>query len=102
MRRDLQPLVVGDEVAVDLRILTARRYDPAADRTRAINRMRAQMSEYFPALERAFDYSAVEGVVGVAEWLPADLRRMGRSRLATRLKNRKVRNAARRWSDWKR
>jgi hypothetical protein len=28
------------------------------DRTRTINRLRAQLLEYFPALERAFDYSA--------------------------------------------
>ncbi|MFE1234628.1 IS110 family transposase, partial [Streptomyces sp. NPDC058745] len=58
MRRDLQPLQEWDEIAVDLKILTARRYDLAADRTRAINRMRAQLLEYFPALERAFDYAA--------------------------------------------
>lgn len=55
MRRDLQPLREGDEIAIDLRILTGRRYDLTADRTRAINRLRAQILEYFPALERAFD-----------------------------------------------
>ena len=41
MRRDLQRLRPGDEIAVDLRILTARRGDLVADRTRAINRLRA-------------------------------------------------------------
>lgn len=51
MRRDLQPLQEWDEIAIDLRILTARRYDLTADRTRAINRLRAQILEYFPALE---------------------------------------------------
>jgi transposase len=56
MRRDLQPLRPGDEITVQLRILTARRADLVADRTRAINRLRAQLLEYFPALERAFDY----------------------------------------------
>ncbi|KPI17096.1 transposase IS111A/IS1328/IS1533 [Actinobacteria bacterium OV450] len=49
MRRDLQPVRDGDEIAVDLRILTAGRMDLIADRTRAINRLRAQMLEYFPA-----------------------------------------------------
>ena len=49
MRRDLQPLRPGDDIAVDLRILTARRTDLVADRTRAINRLRAQLLEYFPA-----------------------------------------------------
>ena len=57
MRRDLQPLRAGDEITVELRILTARRADLVADRTRTINRLRAQLLEYFPALERAFDYS---------------------------------------------
>ena len=57
MRRDLQPLRPGDDIAVELRILTGRRTDLVADRTRAINRLRAQLLEYFPALERAFDYS---------------------------------------------
>ncbi|BBU24310.1 transposase [Mycobacterium xenopi] len=33
MRRDLQPLRLGDDIAVELRILTARRTDLVADRT---------------------------------------------------------------------
>jgi transposase len=41
MRRDLQPLRPGDEITVQLRILTARRADLVADCTRAINRLRA-------------------------------------------------------------
>ena len=57
MRRDLSLLRPGDEIAVDLRILTTRRSDLVADRTRQINRLRAQLLEIFPALERAFDYS---------------------------------------------
>ncbi|ATZ29049.1 Transposase [Streptomyces lavendulae subsp. lavendulae] len=57
MRRDLRPLQEWDEIAVALKILTARRYDLAADRTRTINRMRARLLE-FPVLERAFDYAA--------------------------------------------
>ncbi|MFJ9761720.1 transposase [Streptomyces sp. NPDC101149] len=43
MRRDIQAMHQGDDIAVDLRILTSRRLDPAADRTRTINRMRAQL-----------------------------------------------------------
>ncbi|GFG78638.1 hypothetical protein MPRG_19140 [Mycobacterium paragordonae] len=50
MRRDLQPLRPGDDIAVELRILSSRRTDLVADRTRAINRLRAQLLEYFPAL----------------------------------------------------
>lgn len=95
MRRDLQPLAVGDEIAVDLKILTARRYDLAADRTRAINRLRAQLLEYFPALERAFDYSTSKAslMLLAGYQAPAALRRIGKNRLAAWLKNRKVRNS---------
>ncbi|MCU1631870.1 MAG: transposase [Micrococcaceae bacterium] len=57
MRKDLQPLRAGDEISTGLRILTARWADKSADRVRAINRLQAQLLEYFPALERAFDYS---------------------------------------------
>ncbi|WP_393077162.1 IS110 family transposase [Streptomyces sp. LN704] len=95
MRRDLQTMHRGDDIAVDLRILTSRRLDLAADRTRAINRMRAQMLEYFPALERAFDYKTSKAslVLLTGYQTPAALRRIGKSRLAAWLKNRKVRNS---------
>lgn len=95
MRRDLQPLQEWDEIAVDLKILTARRYDLAADRTRAINRMRAQLLEYFPALERTFDYAASKAalILLTGYQTPAGLRWIGPSRLAAWLKNRKVRGA---------
>lgn len=51
MRRDLGQLRPGDEIAVDLRTLTTRRTDLVADRTRRIDRLRAQLLETFPALE---------------------------------------------------
>src|SRR6478609_933215 len=57
MRTDLQPVRIANQLAVDLRLLTSHRLDVIHDRVRAINRLRAVMLEYFPALERAFDYS---------------------------------------------
>jgi transposase len=95
MRRDPHPLTAGDEIAVDLRILTARRYDLAADRTRAINRLRAQILEYFPALERAFDYSRCKAalVLLTGYQTPAALREAGPERLAAWLRERRVRNS---------
>lgn len=77
------------EIAVDLKILTARRLDSSADRTRAINRLRAQMLEYFPALERAFDYATSKAalVLLTGYQTPAGLRRLGRTRLATSCSN---------------
>lgn len=57
--------------------------------------MRAQLLEYFPALERTFDYAASKSALLLLTGYqtPASLRRVGPSRLATWLKNRKVRGA---------
>jgi transposase len=95
MRRDLQPLRSGDDSAVELRILTSRRTDLVADRTRAINRLRAQLLEYFPALERAFDYSTSKAalILLTGYQTPDGLRRAGAARVAAWLRKRKARNA---------
>ncbi len=95
MRRDLQPLRPGDEIAVDLR-LTARRGDLVADRTRAINRLRAQLLEFFPALERAFDYSNSKAalILLTGYQTPDGLRGAGAARVEAWLRKRKARNAA--------
>jgi len=95
MRRDLQPLRASDDITVELRILTARRTDLVADRTRAINRLRAQLLEYFPALERAFDYSKSKAalILLTGYQTPDALRRAGTARLAAWLRKRKARNA---------
>jgi transposase len=95
MRRDLQPLRAGDEITVELRILTARRADLVADRTRALNRLRAQLLEYFPVLERAFDYGQHKAalILLTGYQTPDALRRAGAARLAAWLRKRKTRNA---------
>lgn len=95
MRRDLQPLRPGDELTVELQILTSRRTDLAADRTRVINRLRAQLLEYFPALERAFDYSQHKAalILLTGYQTPDGLRRTGAARLAAWLHKRKAYNA---------
>ncbi|ATL88709.1 hypothetical protein SMALA_8500 [Streptomyces malaysiensis subsp. malaysiensis] len=63
MRKDLGLLRPGDEIAVDLRTLTARRLDLVNDRTRQTNRQWAQLLEFFPALERALNLSKKGPVV---------------------------------------
>jgi transposase len=80
---------------VELRILTSRRTDLVADRTRAINRLRAQLLEYFPALERAFDYSTSKAalILLTGYQTPDGLRRAGTARVAAWLGKRKARNA---------
>ena len=96
MRRDLQPLRPGDEIAVDLRLLTARRGDLVADRTRAINRLRAALLEYFPALERAFDYANSKAALMLLTGYqtPDGLRRAGADRVEVWLRKRQARNAS--------
>ncbi|PSR42658.1 hypothetical protein C7T36_10985 [Rhodococcus sp. AD45-ID] len=59
MRRDLHPVLAGDEISIELAVLTLRRTDLMRDRTRTINRLRALLSTYFPALERSLDIGNV-------------------------------------------
>ncbi|WP_436969369.1 IS110 family transposase [Actinacidiphila glaucinigra] len=95
VRRDLGLLRPGDDVAVDLRTLTTRRLDLVFDRTRQINRLREQLLEIFPALERSLDVTNKGPVVLLTGYqTPAAIRRAGVRRIETWLKNRKVRSAA--------
>ncbi|MEU2048829.1 IS110 family transposase [Streptomyces albidoflavus] len=95
VRRDLGLLRPGDEIAVDLRTLTTRRLDVVFDRTRQINRLRAQLLEIFPALERSLDLVNKGPVMLLTGYqTPAAIRRAGGKRIETWLRNRKVRGAA--------
>lgn len=95
MRRDLGMLRPGDEVTVDLRFLTARREDLTADRTRAINRLRATLLEIFPALERALDLTNKGPVRLLTRYQsPGEIRRVGVGRIEAWLRRHKVRSAA--------
>lgn len=49
MRRDLQPIRLGDEATIELRLLTDHRVDLVADRTRTTNRLKALLNSMFPA-----------------------------------------------------
>ncbi|MFF4727608.1 IS110 family transposase [Streptomyces mirabilis] len=91
MRRDLHPLRTGDETVTDLKILTGRRMDLVADRTRTVNRLRAQLTDIFPGLERALDLTNTGPLMLLTGYqTPASLRPAGRKRLETWLRNRKV------------
>ncbi|MGW7369451.1 IS110 family transposase [Streptomyces sp. NPDC054841] len=94
MRRDLTVLRPDSEHAVELQVLTGRRADLNADRTRRINRLRSQLTGIFPALERVLDLGNVGPLVLLTGYqTPAALRRTGVKRLETWLRNRKVRGA---------
>ncbi|MEU0000612.1 IS110 family transposase [Streptomyces microflavus] len=95
MRNDLGLLRSDDEIAVDLRTLTGRRTDLVCDRTRQINRLRAQLLEIFPALERTLALTNRGPVLLLTGYqTPAAIRRSGAKRIETWLRNRKVKNAA--------
>ena len=95
MRTDLQPVRGADQISVDLRLLTARRTDLICDRVRSINRLRATLLEYFPALERAFDYSKKAPLLLLAGYqTPEGIRRIGLTRLTGWLRKRGCRNSA--------
>ncbi|MFE2483146.1 IS110 family transposase [Streptomyces mirabilis] len=94
IRRDLHPLRAGDETVTDLKILTGRRMDLVADRTRTVNRLRAQLTGVFPGLERALDLTNTGPLILLTGYqTPAALRRIGSKRLETWLRNRKVHRA---------
>ncbi|MFD0305236.1 IS110 family transposase [Streptomyces sp. NPDC127119] len=91
VRRDLHPLRPGDETVTDLKILTGRRIDLVADRTRTVNRLRAQLTGVFPGLERALDLTNTGPLTLVSGYqTPAAIRRIGRKRLENWLRNRRV------------
>ena len=95
MRTDLQPVRGADQISVDLRLLTARRTDLICDRVRSINRLRATLLEYFPALERAFDYSKKAPLLLLGGYqTPEGIRRVGLTRLTGWLRKRGCRNSA--------
>jgi transposase len=94
VRRDLMPLRPSGELVTELKVLTGRRRDLADDRTRAINRLRGHLTGIFPNLERELDLGNVGPLVLLTGYqTPAAIRRTGVKRLATSLRNRKVRGA---------
>lgn len=78
-----------------MRILTSRRLDVVFDRTRQINRLRAQLLEISPALERSLDLTNHGPLMLLTGYqTPAAFRRAGARRIEAWLKNRKIRGAA--------
>jgi transposase len=94
IRRDLTPLRPTDELVAQLKVLTRHRRDLSDDRTRTINRLRGHLTEIFPGLERECHLGNVGPLVLLSGYqTPAAIRRVGARRLATWLRNRKVRGA---------
>lgn len=66
------------------------------DRVRALNRLQAQLLEYFPALERAFDYSRSKAALLLLtkHRTPDGIRRAGQARIHAWLKKHGARSSA--------
>ncbi|MFC5220706.1 IS110 family transposase [Streptomyces coerulescens] len=91
VRRDLHPLRATDDTVTDLKILTGWRTDLVADRTRTVNRLRAQLTGFFPGLERALDLTDSGPLTLLTGYqTPAAIRRIGARRLETWLRNRHI------------
>jgi len=96
MRRDLRELRLDDPLIAELRMLTGHRADIAADRTRAINRLRIQLLGVSPALERALDFTNRGPLVLISHFqTPRQLAAAGQSEVYRRLRKQKVRHADR-------
>jgi hypothetical protein len=96
MRRDLRELELDDQVIAELRMLTAHRADLAADRTRAINRLRIQLLGVCPALERALDFTNRGPLVLISQFQsPQQLADAGQTEVEQWLRGHKVRHADR-------
>ncbi len=77
-------------------MMASHRTDLIGDRVRTINRLRAVLLEYFPALESAFDYSKSQAALILLQGYqtPKALRALGEVRLAKWLPARGARNSA--------
>ncbi len=94
IRRDPAVLRPGDELVSELKALVRHRRDLSDDRTRTINRLRGHLTEILPGLERELDLGNVGPLVLLTGYqTPAAIRRTGRRRLTTWLRNRKVRSS---------
>jgi transposase len=91
MRSDLGELVPSQSDLAELELLLARRRDLVVDKSRSVTRLRETLLSLFPALERALDLNRSGPLTLLTHYQrPAQLRRAGRKRVATYLRNRGV------------
>ena len=96
IRHDLTVIDHDTDLVRNLAVLTGHRADLIADRVRMINRLRDLMTSVFPSLERTFDYASCKGalVLLTGYATPQRIRRIGETRLAGWLRQRRVRDSA--------
>jgi transposase len=91
MRSDLGELNPSESDLAELELLLARRRDLVVDKSRSVTRLRETLLSSFPALERALDLNRSGPLTLLTHYQrPAQIRRAGRNRIATYLRNRGV------------
>jgi transposase len=91
MRPDLGELAPSESDLAELELLLARRRDLVVDKSRSVTRLRETLLSLFPALERALDLNRSGPLTLLTHYQrPAQIRRAGRKRIATYLRNRGV------------
>jgi transposase len=91
MRPDLGELAPSESDLAELELLLARRRDLVVDKSRSVTRLRETLLSLFPALERALDLNRSGPLTLLTHYQrPAQIRRAGRNRIATYLRNRGV------------
>jgi transposase len=91
MRPDLGELAPSQSDLAELELLLARRRDLVVDKSRSVTRLRETLLSSFPALERALDLNRSGPLTLLTHYQrPAQIRRVGRKRIATYLRNRGV------------
>ena len=94
MRSDLGELTPSESDLAELELLLARRRDLVADKSRSVTRLREMLLSLFPALERALDLNRSGPLTLLTHYqTPAAIRRAGRKRIATYLRNRGIKGA---------
>ena len=92
--RSLQEVRPREKELAEMRILLAHRRDLVQDKTRQITRLRATLLEVFPGMEAILDLTKKGPLVALTRVArPAQVRRLGESRLTRWLKGRGVRKA---------
>ncbi len=96
MRLDhLCELEPGEQGIAELQLLLARRRDLITDQSRIVTRLRETLLSLFPALERALDLNSKGPLILLTHYqTPAQLRRAGYKRIASYLKNRRVKGSS--------
>jgi transposase len=90
-KTDLGELAPSESDLAELELLLARRRDLVVDKSRSVTRLRETLLSSFPALERALDLNRSAPLTLLTHYQrPAQIRRAGRKRIATYLRNRGV------------